>query len=239
MKYLVLILFGLYLSISIKAQLQLTSYLDAGETNVSDGLFIKAAGLGAYQFKKNKVESGFQFDLKSPGKNIYTATSLKYTRECSIKEFPFEIQGLFLYNSFSELIHEYDWGILARIQQKHITFILGTNFRTYKVTRKAIDNYQIDSNKKIHENWNVMYLLGYNLKPHDHFWNIGVTVTNIDHFIINQETNPVFNLNAKYDVSQALTLFAESWYKSSGAFNLSVNYFGFFFRTGVQWKIDL
>jgi hypothetical protein len=237
-KQLILILFGVFVSFSVKAQFQLSGYIDAGETNMSDGLFIKAAGFGVYQFEKNKVEGGFQFDLKSPGTNIFTGTTVKVAREFSIKQFPFEIQGLFIYNCFSELVHEYDWGILASIKQKHFRFILGTNFRTYKVTRKAIDDYDINSNKKIHENWNVMYLLAYNLKPHDHYWNIGLTVTNIDHFIVNQETNPVFNLNAKYDVTPQLTLFAESWYKSSGAFNLSVNYFGFFFRSGVLWRID-
>jgi hypothetical protein len=71
----------------------------------------------------------------------------------------------------------------------------------------------------------------------DNIWNIGFSFTNIDYFIINQETNPVINLQGKYDVSKSLTLFLESWYKSSGAFNLSVNSFGFFFRTGVLWKI--
>jgi hypothetical protein len=237
-KYILPILFGLFVSIGLKAQFQLSGYIDAGETNVSEGLFVKAVGFGAYQFEKNKFESGFQFDLKSPGTNIFTGTSLKAAREFSIKEFPFEIQGLFIYNCFSELVHEYDWGVLARIQQKHFSFILGTNFRTYKVTRKAIDTYDINSNKKIHENWNVIYSLGCSVKPYDHFWNIGLTITNIDHFVINQETNPVFNINAKYNVSPPLTLFAEAWYKSSGALNLSVNYFGFFFRTGVIWRID-
>lgn len=238
-KYLVLIVIVLSASTRSKAQLYFSMYLDAGQTNVSEGMFIKLAGFSAYQFGKNKVEGGFQIDLKSPGSTIYTGTSLDYTREFSIREFPFEIQGLFIYNSFSELVHEYDWGILASIQQKHFTLKLGTNFRTYKITRKAIDKYEISSDKKLHENWNIMYLLGYSLKPYDHYWNIGLAVTNIDHFIINQETNPVFNIHAKYDVTEHFTLFTESWYKSSGAFNLSVNYFGFFFRTGVLWRIDI
>jgi len=84
-----------------------------------------------------------------------------------------------------------------------------------------------------------MYLIGYNLKPIDHDWNVGITITNVDHFIINQETNPVFYLHGKYQVSKPLTLFGEWWYKSAEAFNISVNHFGFFFRTGLVWKVDL
>lgn len=214
-------------------------HIDVGENNVSDGLFVKSSGFGAYQFGKTKVVGGCQFDLKSSSVNIFTGSTIKVAREFSIEEFPFEIQRLLMYNPFSKLVHESNWGLLAKIQRKHFTYKLGTNFRTYQVTKKAINNYNIESNKKIHEYWNLMYLLRYNIKPNDYNWNIGISLTNIDHFTINQETNPFFYLHGKYKVTVPLTIYVESWYKSAGAFNISVNYFGFFFRTGLLWKIDL
>ena len=134
---------------------------------------------------------------------------------------------------------ESNWGILANIERKHFTWKLGTEFRTYHVTKEAIENFDIESNKNLHENWNMMYLLGYNLYPADNLWNIGIAITNIDHFIINQETNPMFFLQGKYKVSLPLTIYFESWYKSAGTLNISANYFGFLFRTGLIWELDL
>lgn len=206
---------------------------------MSEGLFIKTSVWGAYQMGKINVSGGGQFDLKSAGPNFFTGVSLIVTREFIIKEFQFDVQGLFLSNFFSDLAHEYDWGILANTELKHFTFKVGTEFRTYHITRKASEEYDIESDKNLHENWNIMYLAGYNLKPPDHNWNIGLGITNMDHFLINQEINPMFYFQGKYWITQSLMLYIEPWYQNSGSFNLSANYFGFFIRTGLIWKIDL
>ena len=95
----------------------------------------------------------------------------------------------------------YDWGILAYLELKHFTFKLGTEFRTYHITQKASEEYDIESNKNLHENWNIMYLAGYNLKPIDNKWNIGIAITNIDYFLINQDINPMLYLQGKYRVT--------------------------------------
>ncbi|MCD6597395.1 MAG: hypothetical protein J7L04_06895, partial [Bacteroidales bacterium] len=124
------------------------------------------------------------------------------------------------------------------IRPKHFIIRIGTNFKTYALNKKAISNYEIDTDTKIKENWNLMYSFSYYLKSFDNLWNVGISITNFDYFIINQETNPVFNLNAWYKPGTPLKLFIETWYKSSGAFNLSVNYFGFFVRTGIIWNIQ-
>ena len=199
---------------------------------------LETAGLGAYQKGKFNIEGGVQFDLRNYNNKIFTGSKIIAGREFVIKELPFEAQGLLMYNPFSKLLYEMNWGVLFKTQGEHFFYKLGTNFRSYHIP-KSISDDNLDGNNKLEENWNLMYLIGYNLKPIEHKWNVGVSVTNIDHFIINQETNPVFYLHGKYQVSKPLTLFGESWYKSAGAFNISVNHFGFFFRTGLVWKVDL
>lgn len=238
LKYLIILLSGIIVSAQLQAQVQFSTHIDAGENNVSDGLFIKTTILGAYQLDKIKVKGGGQFDLKSASSNFFTGVTLIVSREFSIKEFQFEIQGLFMSNFFSDLAHEYDWGFLAYHERKHFTFKLGTEFRTYHITQKASEEYDIESDKNLHENWNIMYLAGYNVKPMDCKWNIGIAITNIDHFLINQDTNPMLFLQGKYRVTAPLTLYFEPWYQSAGSLNLSANYFGFFIRTGLIWKLD-
>ncbi len=238
-KYLLLSSVWLVVVPFAQAQLSLSMYFDAGKNNVSEGLFLKTAGIGEYEFGKNYAGGGVQFDVKSPGTNFLTAARLEIGREVSIRNIPFEIEGLFHYSRFSELLYEYNIGLLGNVKLDHFDFRLGTHFRTYGITRDAAEEYNIDSNKRIHENWNLMYMVAYRLKPPDHEWNVSLSVTNIDHFIIEQETNPVLFLRGEYRVSDKLNVFSKLWYKTAGSFNLSVNYFGFFSRTGVVWDIEL
>jgi hypothetical protein len=232
------IFFGFLFSIHLHAQIHLSLFTDAGKNNVSDGFYMELASCGAFQFQTNTIEVGGQFDVVSNKENRSPGFFLEYSKEFKIYKFPLEAQGFFLYNRFSALLYETNWGIVLESHQKHFVYKLGTNFRTYAHSKKAIEKYEIENHKKIHENFNLMYTLTYFIKPLGHKWNIGLTLTDFDYFIINQETNPVFNLQARYCVTQNLTLFMESWYKSAGALNLSVNPFGFFFRTGVIWEID-
>ena len=224
--------------INLLAQPRVTAYIDLGQTSVSNGLFIKTAGLAHYKFGKNIVETGFQLDFKSNNKNTFSGYNIKASRELRIKDFPFEVQGFYIWTPFSDILRETNWGVVLNMKRDHFVMRIGTNFRTFAFTQKAINHYDIETSSKIHENWNLIYSFGYYIKSLDNNWNIGLSVTNIDYFIINQETNPVFYLRALYTLNSPISLFAESWYKSAGAFNLSVNYFGFFFRTGILWDIN-
>ena len=220
------------------AQPQVSAYTDIGKTSVSDGLLMKIAGLAHYQFGENKVETGFQFDLKSNNKKVFSGFNIKASRNIWIKNFPIEVKGFYVWTPYSDILHETNWGLLLHVKRNHFIMKIGTNFRTFAFTQEAIKYYDLEEGTKIHENWNLMYSFGYYLKPFENNWNIGLSITNIDHFIINQETNPIFNLRALYELSSPINLFVESWYKSAGAFNLSVNHFGFFFRTGIIWDIN-
>ena len=218
-------------------QAYIQAYSDIGKTQVSDGVFVKTAAFGGYYFGKNSVGAGLQTDILSNSGKTLSAYSLSLARHFMIKEIPFNVGGTYILAPFSEITRESNLCFLIYSRPGHFSAALGTNFRTYAYTKKAREEYEIDGNPKLHENWNLMYTFGYYMKPLENPWNLSLEITNMDYFIINQETNPVFNLRAIYEVRPAFNLWAESWYKSSGAFNLRVNYFGFFFRMGVLWGI--
>jgi len=233
----ILFIFCFFVSLNINSQIKVFGFSDIGENNVSNGLFLKTSGFGSYQFNKFTIKAGAQIDIISQSSNHLTGSLFSFSRKFTIKNFAFDVAAFYTYNPYSELIHETNWGLVLEKNTKHFIIKAGTNFRTYKITNKAIDLYNIEGNTKIHENWNIMYLLQYNLKPSDNNWNVGVSITNIDYFVINQETNPVFFLQGKYKFKAPLSLFIETWYKSAGSFNISVNYFGYFIRTGLVWEI--
>lgn len=239
LKYILSILLLLIVISEGTAQVQLQSYFDVGSNNTSDGAFIKNGYRGNYQYKKYSVETGLQFDWLSNNPNTLTGFDIVGTREFSIKDFPFELNGFYMLNRFSDLAHENNWGLTIETRKlKHFAFALGTNFKSYKINSDALEEYNISkSNSKLEENWNLMYLVTAYLKPHTYHWNIGLSCTNIDYYIINQSTNPVFNLQGLYKPKSNLTLFMEAWYKQAGMLNINANYFGYFVRGGIKWEI--
>lgn len=239
MKY-ILSLFLLLSSVTgIYAQVQLQTYVDIGSNNASDGAFIKNVYRGNYQYQKYSIETGLQFDWLSNNPNTLTGFDIIGAREFSIKNFPFDVKGFFMLNRFSDIAHETNWGIKLETKKlEHFLVALGTNFKSYKINSDAREEYDISkSNRKLDENLNLIYLLSVYLKPHDHNWNIGLSITNIDYYVINQSTNPVFNLQGMYKVKPNLNVFMEAWYKQAGMLNINANYFGYFFRGGIKWEI--
>jgi len=235
-----LVFVSLFLTVcpDLSAQPGLNIYTDFGENNGSQGLFIKTASLVSYQFGKNIFETGFRIDLKNSNNTYFSGFSLSGSRNLKISHFPFEIAGFWICTPFSELLRETNWGARLKRESNHFEYLIGANFRTYAFRQKAIREYGIDQNAaKIHEILNIMYSVCYQLKPRNSPWNVGFSLTNVDNFMIEQETNPMLRLNGFYKLSSPLSLYIQGWYKSAGATNLAVNYFGFFFRTGIIWYI--
>jgi hypothetical protein len=221
------------------AQPGISIYTDMGSNNVSNGIFIKSAALGFYKYGKNNFETGIETNLKNNNKNGFSGYTISASRNMAIKDISFRLKGFCTLTLPSEILSETNWGALMEMRHKRFEMSIGTNFRTYNLRKKAFIGYEIDKNStQIHEIYNLMYSFCYFLKPTDENWNMGLSVTNIDYFNINQETNPVLNLKGMYKISSPVALYVQASYKSAGVTNLELNYFGFFFRTGLIWNIN-
>jgi len=233
------LLFLLTTVYAVRAQINLHSYLEIGKNNTLNEVYIKNAYRGGYQFREFDLEAGIQFDIQSNNPNTLTGIDIIGSGKFSIKDFPFDVKAFFILNRFSDLLYETNLGL--RIETKkleHFVFGVGTNFKTYSINSGARETYNIDkANSKIHENLGLLYLITAYLKPHHNVWNIGLSCTNIDFFLINQPSNPVFNLQMKYKPKSNLSLHFDSWYKQAGMLNIYANYFGYFFRGGIICKI--
>ena len=239
MKYLISICILLTSEIGIYAQISLQSYVDFGKNNVSEGLFIKNVYRSNYQYQNYTIEAGVQFDLVSPNPKILTGIDISCSRAFLIKDFPFALKGFFMLNRFSDLQHETNFGFRLETKKlQHFLFEMGTNFKTYTINSAAREEYNISrQNSKLSENFNLIYLATVYLKPHQNHWNVGLSLTNIDYYIINQSTNPVFYLQFRYGLRPKTIWYMDAWYKQAGIFNINANYFGYFFRGGI--KIEL
>jgi len=79
-------------------------------------------------------------------------------------------------------INQTNWGVLFSLNRKHIVFNVGASFRTYFYTKNAIEEYNIVDDTKLNENWNLVYVFGYSIKPIENEWNITLNLKNFDNF---------------------------------------------------------
>ena len=225
--------------INVEAQPVLTIYSDASRNTVSDGLFFRSAFLGNYGLGNYQLKAALQTNLINGNNIMLSGYRFDGLREFKLKNILLELNGFGLWTANTSILQETNIGCLMAMKTKHFDVRFGTNFRTYSFRKEAIEKYAIENAAtKIHENFNLMYSFGYNLKPSNHKWNAGLTFTNIDYFMINQETNPYVNLKGFFKVSSPVRLFAEVWYKTAGAINRSSNYFGFIMRGGIVWNFN-
>lgn len=221
----------------LNAQVEPELFIDIGEHNASSGLFVNTGLYSSYTFGRNKIGAGTLFDIKPDAEKNFKASFADISHEFKIKELNFDANAFFMYNSFSNIVLEYNWGLALGLNYENFKFKLGTFSKIYSITSYAITEFEIDDHYNFSENFGIVYYIGYQLKPDENAFNISAAITNLDYFLVTQTTNPMLNVRYKQNLSTDLMWFAEAWLKTSGSFNLSINYFGFLARTGLKWKI--
>lgn len=239
MRKILALLLLLFVVFGANAQLSLHGYIDVGKNNASSGVFFRPAVITSYERYNFKLQSGFLWTLPSQNDNGVAAWEVCLMRSFHIKKAKFEGGMFYRHQPFSNLVREHNWGVLLGFNSKHFRMRLGNNSRTFKFTSKGINELGLteDDDVKISEPRNLMYAFTYYVKPYEHRWNIAISITDYDHFLIQQETNPMIMGSFTHDLPHKMKIYSEVWYQSAGLLNLQVNYFGFNFRTGVLWQM--
>ena len=220
------------------AQWQSSFHSDIGIHNASDGGFVRMGNVTSFRFNDYILKAGLQTELISHKPTFLSGVMVRAGEELQIGEQKVQLTGLYTVNRFSDLMHELNRGLFATTSYKNFHFELGTHFRAYVYNKNAREEYNIQGNTRLTESWNLIYKIGYALKPPEHQWNLSLTVTNLDLFLIHQETNPMLQLSGTYAVSPNISLHADAFYQQAGLFNINIHYFGFYFRPGIKWHIQ-
>ena len=222
---------------SLLAQPKLNTYMDLGSNTLSNGLFFRTSGIAVWTIGKFSLEAGAQFDFKSTNDNFLTGADFAASWNIKIAKSDLDLKGFARWTLFSGLIRIPDLGIQAGWDSKYLTAAVGTHYRTWVFSEEAQLEYNLGTDSRVHENLQLLYLIGCRLKPRNNTWNIGLNMTNIDYFIISETDEPSFNLTGSYRTSRKFNFFAEVWYKSSVAYDSDINYTGVFLRAGFIWSI--
>jgi hypothetical protein len=217
----------------IKAQSSLEGYFDLGKSQVSEGFYLQFSDIGSFEKSKWGMDAGYQLGLVQPQNVFFNSWYASPYGKIRIGNIPLELGGEYLWTAISHDLRETNWILFARTTLTHWQLGLGTSTRIYRLSNKAAD----DADSRITEKWNIMYHATYMLKPYENRWNLSFSLRNYDHFIIQQENNPMYNLRFDYKLSTPLSVYSELWYKSAGLMVIKVTYFGMFFRIGLLWRI--
>jgi hypothetical protein len=241
MKRTIIILFSitfLWITGELEAQVCMDGSIDLGKNNISEGFYSNFSHIGILEKTKWGIRGGYQLGLIQHQDVIINSWLGSVYGKFRIGNAPLVLSGEYLWEAVSPNIQETNWILFAGTRLSHWQLGLGTNTRTYRLSRRAAANSQvIDPDSRITEKLNVMYHVRYALKPDENSWNLTLSLLNYDRFIIQQENNPMLNLRFDYKLSSPVSLYSELWYKSAGLMVIKVTHFGMFLRMGVLWKI--
>lgn len=232
--FIILCFFG----INCSAQPSLHSFIETGQNNVYRNGYFSFSVSPSYEFGKNKVDGGILFAFGGQREKNLAACSIAGARSFKFLKQSFNISGYYLWKPFSTELRETNWCIILGLELPHFQFSLGNNYRTYRFSREYIrQNEDLADNSRIVEPWNLIYRFHYSLKKENNPWNLLLSVTDYDYFIIEQATNPVVFVTGTYQFNDNLHSFIDIGYKSAGFMNIEVDHFGYFFRIGLLWEI--
>ena len=222
------------------AQWGASAFMDVGSNQVSNGVYANWLLMPEYKIKPFTFSIGTELDASKTNSKALSGyrASGEYTFAFS-EENPLSVQLSYMGKRFGTALRETNTALQLNYQRQHIRFSFGNAARVYTYTRKGMELYNLNPDyKRLTELGNWLYRFGYYIKPFDADWNLGLNITSFDYFIYSQETNPIFYLEGNYKIKDNWKLRADFWYKSAGALNLSVNYFGIVARVGVIWELS-
>jgi hypothetical protein len=239
MKRIFLLILFLWIICPGFSQYTLDNNIAFDKSNVSERIVFKFASISAYKLEHYKVQAGLQLEIPDQNTFYFPNWFINASDDFMIKKVPFEAGVFFRHNPFSDILREMNCGFYLGYKKKHFSLMLGNNFRIYSFNKKAKEKYDLPDgpDSRISELRNLMYVITYSIKPSDHKWNLAFSITDYDNFEIQQETNPMFMCKSYYNINPRFRIYSELWYKCAGMLNIQVNYFGFFFRTGILWQI--
>lgn len=225
----------LFFSFSANAQLKLGIWADAGTSQIDANGFTSVSAEVAYSYDKYELSLAYSTLYTEWKETIHNGFKIDFSRGFNLNNFPFVTSIFYLHKPISKQIYEWDLGIFLNKNTGNWNYGIGGHYREIRL-KKEHANY---ADNKIIEGFNLLYLLRYNIPLNSEAWKLHASLTDFDHFLLLQETNPMVYMGGNYLGFKNLDIFSEFWYRSAGFNNIQVQYYGYFFRLGAVWKFDI
>lgn len=219
-------------------QLSQSAMMDAGMSTISSDGFFRIASVSEYKLSSFHGSAGFQWVFSGDERKNLSGGFLAAGRDFSTTVVPFTADLFFRVNPYSSLTRETNFGFLLKYMRSHLEIHAGYHVRYYLLSSGHENTGDLNegADRTIWEYRNFIYRGTLHLNKPETAWNLSLSVTNFDHFLIQQETNPLLTISGKYKLAEESSVFAEFWMQNAGMLNLHPNFYGFYFRTGLKWQ---
>jgi hypothetical protein len=192
-----------------------------------------------YKVSTFTASTGGLLKLSHTNQSLFSAYTIKASNEFKIRKFPITFGAIYLWKPISSILNESNAGLFAALGVKRFRFLLGANTRRYYFTENARRdlNFSSTTATSLWEPLNFIYGVGYEFLCFQK-WRAEIAVTNLDNYIIEQETNPRIATRVSYGLNNKTTIYADLGYIQAGLLNMRVNYFGAYLRGGLLWKLN-
>jgi hypothetical protein len=238
--YALIIVSGVF-SITI-AQIDLKTFATVGTNPVDNPVFSNVGIYTQTYYKRFYFTYAFDLNLTQREVRPFQAIYSSLVYQWQIKENALLLEVNLLYKPSTELVREFNWGVMAKYNTKKWEFDLGTNFKRFNLNKDFSEELSDNSIDVLKERPGMTYCIKYFLldrSDDSKNYNVNFMLTNFDWFIIEQETNPFVGAGFYYDFNDTdLSVFSHLFYQAAGFNNIRVNYFGLYFRAGLTWEIE-
>lgn len=220
------------------SQVSLMAYLDAGKNVVLSDYYASSSIIASCTYSRFTLSPGVSYICEGHKGSRFEGYLLNGSRQVNFFRRTIDIGVFYLHRPLSEIIKENNWGVYAEYIGKRFEILIGNQFRYYRLI--ASEDLQAELKRKpdiISENWNIIYSFHYRIISNTS-WHLSASVTNLDYFIIEQETNPLFNIKVSYKIRNKVMPYIAYWHRNAGMFNLKANHFGYHFRLGLEWELS-
>lgn len=224
-----------FFTVSSSAQLNLSLWGDAGDSQIDKNGYTSLSGQVSFQKSAYKATLSYSTLFTHWKETVANGLKFSIERQNKIQNFDFGASLFYLHKPISNELFEWNFGLLLSKAPGNWHLNLGVHYREIRLKSSVTQDY---SDGKIIEGLNLLYLAGYSIPFHSKNWDFQVALTNYDHFLLLQETNPMMNISVGFTGLNKLNLFSEFWYRTAGFNNIQVHYFGYFFRMGAIWQIN-
>lgn len=239
LRTLLFIVFLFLIGFPISAQHQVSVHADLGSTTMNSTIYLQTALTGKSTIKSFFAEYGLLVNCLDNLKSGYSSSFISGGKSFTLHKNKLNALAYYLHSYPSSTLREENFGLKLTYETSHWDIMVGNNSKRYVLRNDFKSQLPIEQQEdhKIYEWRNALYRICYKMKPEDYLWNFKAGVTNADFFLINQGTNPMIFAEYNYTLLENLKLNCSIFYKGAGSMNLQADYFGYFIRTGIQWKI--
>lgn len=218
----------------LNAQITTDFSAQLGTTQASGGPFTKWQSCLNYSWQDWSVGFTGGLTFSATRSNRLDGIRIHGQRKLPLREHGSRLNVFYQWTPFSSRIQEQHIGGYFNYPIRKWDLSLGFNSQIISL-RPGYRAKKAEPQKRLWEAFNLLYRAEFT-QPINQQANLKLALTNYDHLLLNQESNPFLLVGGDYQIGKQSKLYFDIAYLEAGLFNIRVNYYGVYAKLGYQYS---